>query len=197
LLTKQEVKDHYRYNSIKPNLDYRGPAYVKVDYDNFMREQQSPKLAAKLKESHDKWSTILPGMEVPDFTFLNMEGNTVKLSELRGNLVYIDIWATWCGPCIAEHPHWDKLREEYKDKAVSFLTISVDAKKEAWEKMVIAKNMEGLQWFAPGDFKSELATHFKARAIPRFILLDREGKIIDPSADRPSGDIRAMLDQHL
>jgi thiol-disulfide isomerase/thioredoxin len=197
LLTKQEVKDHYRYNFIKPNLDYRGPAYVKADYDKFMQEQQSPKLAAKLKESHDKWDTILPGMEVPDFSFEDIEGNSVKLSDLRGTLVYIDIWATWCGPCIAEHPHWDKLREEYKDKPVSFLTISVDTKRELWEKMVKAKNMEGLQWYAPGDFKSELATHFKARAIPRFLLLDREGKIIDPSADRPSGDIRAMLDQHL
>ena len=197
LLTNQKVKDHFRYNSIKPNLDYRGPAYVKADYDQFMREQQSPKLAAKLKESHDKWNTILPGMEVPDFTFVNIEGDSVKLSDLRGNLVYIDIWATWCGPCIAEHPHWDKLREEYKDKAVSFLAVSVDTNKEAWEKMVKAKNMEGLHWFAADAFKSGITRHFMVNGIPRFILLDLDGKIIDPSADKPSGDIRATLDQHL
>jgi thiol-disulfide isomerase/thioredoxin len=197
LLTNQAVKDHYRYSSIKPNLDYRGPAYVKVDYDKFMKEHQSPKLAAKLKESYEKWDTILPGMDVPDFSFEDIEGNSRKLSDLRGKLIYIDIWATWCGPCIAEHPHWDNLREEYKDKPVSFLTISVDTKKEVWQKMVTAKNMEGLQWYAQGDFKSELARHFKVKAIPRFLLLDQEGKIIDPSADRPSGNIRAMLDQHL
>jgi thiol-disulfide isomerase/thioredoxin len=197
LLTNQLVKDQFSYNYIKSDLDYRGPAYVKVEYDKFMKDNQSPILADKLKESHDKWKTILPGMEVPDFTFVNMEGESVELSDLRGKLVYIDIWATWCGPCIAEHPQWDKLRDEYKDKAVSFLTISIDFKREPWEKMVKAKNMEGLQWYAPGDFKSELATHFMVNGIPRFILLDREGKIIDPSADRPSGDIRAMLDQHL
>jgi thiol-disulfide isomerase/thioredoxin len=194
LLTNQKVKDYYRYNSIKPNLDYRGPAYVKAEYDKFMKDNQSPKLAAQLKESHDKWNPILPGTEVPDFSFFNINGESVKLSELRGTLVYIDIWATWCGPCIAAHPHWDKLREEYKDMSISFVTISIDDNKASWEKMVKAKGMQGLQWYAPG---TELVQHFMANAIPRYILIDREGKIIDPIADGPSGNIRAMLDKHL
>jgi thiol-disulfide isomerase/thioredoxin len=197
LLTNRAVKEHFQFYYIKRDLQSRGPVNVRVDYDKFMQDNQSPTLAAILKESHDKWDTILPGKDLPDFNFININGDSVKLSELRGTLVYIDIWATWCGPCIAEHPHWDKLREEYKDKPVSFLTISIDTKRELWEKMVKAKNMEGLQWFTGGGNKSELSTHFIVGSIPRFILLDREGKIIDPSADRPSGDIRAMLDQHL
>ena len=197
LLTNQAVKDHFQFYNIKRDLQSRGPVNARADYDKFMQDNQSPTLAAKLKESLDKWDTILPGMEVPDFSFVDIEGNSVKLSELRGNLVYIDIWATWCGPCIAEHPHWDKLREEYKDQAVSFLTISVDFKREPWEKMVKSKKMEGLQWYAPESFNSEIIRFFMVNGIPRFILLDLDGKIIDPSADRPSGDIRAILDQHL
>jgi thiol-disulfide isomerase/thioredoxin len=188
----QLIKDHFLYSTIVFD-----PWAARAVYEKFMKEHQSPELAAKLLKIYAKWDPILPGKEVPDFTFVNMEGDSMKLSELRGTLVYIDIWATWCGPCIGQHPYWDKLREEYKDKPISFLTISIDYKRELWEKMVTAKNMEGLQWFATGDFKSELATHFMVDGIPRFILLDREGKIIDPSADRPSGDIRAMLDQHL
>jgi thiol-disulfide isomerase/thioredoxin len=197
LLNNQLIKDHFLYEQIKYMLDLNGPVQVKADYDQFMQEHQSPKLAAQLKESYEKWDTILPGMHVPDFSFEDIEGNSVKLSDLRGKLVYIDIWATWCKPCIEEHPYWNKLREEYKDKEVSFLSISVDFNKQAWEKMVKAKNMEGLQWYTEHEMESELARHFMVSYIPRFLLLDQEGKIIDPLADKPSGNIKALLDQHL
>ncbi|MFD2036125.1 TlpA family protein disulfide reductase [Belliella marina] len=197
LLKDPSVKDHFLYNSIKSNMEYRGPSHVKDSYDKFMAENQSPKYAKKLNEIKDKWEPISPGKEVPDFSFVNIEGEEVKLSDLKGQLVYIDIWATWCGPCIAEHPHWDKMKEEYKDKKVAFLTVSIDDNKEPWEKMVKAKNMEGLQWFAENAWKSDLAQHFMVNAIPRFLLLDEEGKVIDPSADRPSGKIRETLEKYL
>jgi thiol-disulfide isomerase/thioredoxin len=112
-------------------------------------------------------------------------------------LVYIDIWATWCKPCIEEHPHWDKLKEEYEGKAVSFLTISIDDNKESWIKMVEDKNMEGLQWLAENAWRSEITRHFMVYSIPRFFLLDKEGRIIDPSAERPSGNIKTILDRYL
>ncbi|SMD44464.1 protein of unknown function [Aquiflexum balticum DSM 16537] len=197
LLKDKTVKDHFMYNSIKSNMDYRGPVHVEESYEKFMQENETPKYAEKLKKSKAKWEPISPGKDVPDFTFTNLEGEEVKLSDLRGNLVYIDIWATWCGPCIAEHPHWEKMREEYKDQPVEFLTVSIDDTREPWEKMVKAKNMEGLQWFAENAWKSDLAQHFMVNGIPRFLLLDEEGKVIDPSADRPSGKIRETLDKYL
>ncbi|WP_228527838.1 TlpA disulfide reductase family protein [Pararhodonellum marinum] len=197
LLKDKTVKDHFYFTAIKSNLDYRGPVHVKASYEKFMKENETPKYAEKLNKLKAKWEPISPGKDVPDFTFTNVEGEEVKLSDLKGNLVYIDIWATWCKPCIAEHPYWDKLKEEFKDEPVAFLTVSIDDTRAPWEKMVKAKNMEGLQWFAENGWKSELNQHFMVNSIPRFILLDQAGKIIDPSADRPSGNIRAILDQHL
>jgi thiol-disulfide isomerase/thioredoxin len=171
--------------------------HIKESYDKFLSDNKSPKLVAKLEKNFKKWEPIMPGKEVPDFTFENIEGQQVKLGDLKGNLVYIDIWATWCGPCIAEHPHWDKLKAEFTDKPIAFLTISIDNSKEPWEKMVKSKNMEGLQWFAQNAWKSEITQHFMVNSIPRFILLDKEGKVLDPSADRPSGDIKSLLNKHL
>jgi thiol-disulfide isomerase/thioredoxin len=197
LLKNQAIKDQLLFDFIKSNLEYRGPVHVKSSLEKFEVENQSPKLLAKLDEIKQKWEPIMPGKEVPDFNFVNIEGEPVKLSDLKGNLVYIDIWATWCGPCIAEHPHWDKMKEEYTDKPISFLTVSIDNSKEPWEKMVNAKNMEGLQWFAENAWKSDIAQHFMVNAIPRFLLLDKEGKVIDPSADRPSGKIRETVDKYL
>jgi thiol-disulfide isomerase/thioredoxin len=132
-----------------------------------------------------------------NFTFEEISGEMVQLNDLKGTLVYIDIWATWCKPCIEEHPYWDQIKEEYKDKPVSFLTISIDEDKGAWKKMATSKNMGGLQWIAEKAWKSDLNLYFLVNSIPRFILLDREGKIIDSNAERPSGDIRKTLDQFL
>ncbi|WP_083836562.1 TlpA family protein disulfide reductase [Nitritalea halalkaliphila] len=134
---------------------------------------------------------------MPNFSFTTVEGEQVDLASLKGQYVYIDIWATWCGPCIGEHPHWDKLKADYSHQPIAFLTVSIDDNREDWEKMVANKQMEGLQWFADGAWSSELAQHFMVRAIPRFLLLDMEGKVLDPSADRPSGKIREVLDELL
>ncbi|GEO22158.1 hypothetical protein CQA01_26920 [Cyclobacterium qasimii] len=197
LLKDKSVNDHFVYTSIKSNMEYRGPVYVKEAYEKFMKENESPKYAEKLKKLKDKWEPLGPGKDAPDFTFTNMEGQDVKLSDLKGSLVYIDIWATWCGPCIDEHPHWDELKLEYADKRVAFLTVSIDETREPWEKMVKAKKMDGYQWFAENAWKSDLTLHFMVNSIPRFILLDEAGKIIDPSAGRPSGMIRESLDKYL
>lgn len=197
LIKNQSVKDYFLYKQVRSILEFKGPLQAKTSIDKFMAEHQSPNLEARLKKDLEKWSPIMPGQETPDFSFEDVSGNTVRLSDLKGTLVYIDIWATWCKPCIAEHPFWDQLMEEYKDKPVSFLTISIDDSKDPWIEMVNDKNMGGLQWFAENAWKSEIARHFMVNSIPRFLLLDKEGKIIDSNAERPSGDIRETLDQFL
>ena len=197
LIKVPEIGDYFKYAGLKSNLEYRGPIYVEEMYNKFLAENTTPKYVDKLEKLKAKWEPISPGKEVPDFSFVDMEGNAVKLSDLKGNLVYIDIWATWCGPCIEEHPNWDKVKSEYKDKPVAFLTVSIDDTREPWEKMVKNKKMEGLQWLVPNARKSEIVKLFMVNSIPRFLLLDKEGKIIDPSAERPSGNIREMLDKHL
>ena len=197
LLKDNSIRDRFIFMLIKSGLDLHGPIYVKDSYEKFMKENKSPEYAEKLKKTRDKWEPISPGKAVPDFTFIDMGGKEVKLSDLKGNVVYIDIWATWCGPCIAEHPHWDKLKKEFEGKPVAFLTVSIDDSEEPWKKMVKSKNMEGLQWFAQNAWESDFTQHFMVNSIPRFVLLDEEGKIIDPLAERPSGNIRDTLEKHL
>ena len=197
LIKVPEIGDFFKYGFIKRSMEYRGPLQLEEVYNKFMSENSTAKYAKRLEKVKAKWDPISPGKSVPDFTFTDIKGDSVKLSDLKGNLVYIDIWATWCGPCIAEHPYLDAVREEYKEKPISFLTVSIDDTREPWEKMVKNKKMDGLQWFAANAWKSELTQFFLVNSIPRFILLDKEGKIIDPSAERPSGKIREILDEQL
>ncbi len=192
-----EVREHVMFHALERDMSHRGPARYQQLYTRFLEESTTPEYKDRINKIIAQWELISPGSEVPDFAFTDIEGNEVRLSDLSGKLIYIDVWATWCGPCIAEHPHWNTLMKEYEGKDVAFLAISTDNTREPWEKMVTEKNMQGYNWYAENAWESEISKHFNIRAIPRFLLLDRERRVIDPAADRPSGRIRETLDQHL
>jgi thiol-disulfide isomerase/thioredoxin len=144
----------------------------------------------------------------PSPTFVNFEnakGGTTSLSDLKGKNVYIDIWATWCGPCKAEIPSLKKLAEDYAGKNIAFLSMSIDDARshrgsliranEKWKAMVQDMNLGGIQLFAPNGWQTAFIKNYRIKGIPRFILLDKEGNIVDPNAPRPSDEkIRTMLD---
>lgn len=139
------------------------------------------------------------GVASPSFQdYENFNGKTTSLKDLEGKYVYIDVWATWCGPCIAEIPALKKLEKEYHDKNISFVSISIDDAKrhggsaemahEKWKKMVGEEELGGIQLFAPNGWETDFIKDYKIYGIPRFILVDPEGKIVSASAPRPSSE---------
>ena len=131
-----------------------------------------------------------------DFKYPDINGNEFSLSKFRGNLVYVDVWATWCGPCRAEIPSLQKLELDYHTKNITFMSISVDTDKEAWQKMVKDQELSGVQLWADGWGK--ITKDYAIFGIPRFMLFDTEGNVISTNAPRPSSDdIRGLLDANL
>ena len=136
------------------------------------------------------------GTPSPTFeNYENFNGGTTSLSDLKGKYVYVDVWATWCGPCKREIPSLKKLEKEYHGKNIEFVSISVDDAKrsgsiekahEAWKKMVTEKELSGVQLFSDKAFKSDFVQDYKIQGIPRFILIDPKGNIVNPDAPRPS-----------
>ena len=142
-----------------------------------------------ITKSYNKLSLVNKGKPSPKFTnYENYAGGTTSLDDFKGKYVYIDIWATWCGPCKAEIPFLKEIEKEYHDKNIEFVSISVDNKgeHEAWKKMVEEKELGGVQLFADNAFSSKFISDYMIMAIPRFILLDPEGKVVDSQAPRPS-----------
>lgn len=140
------------------------------------------------------------GKASPDFDYENHKGGKTKLEDLKGKLVYIDVWATWCGPCRAEIPHLKELEKKYHGKNIAFVSISVDALKDhdKWQKFVTDKELGGIQLFADNSWQSEFVTGYQITGIPRFILIGKQGEIINADAPRPSStDIHNLLDEHL
>jgi thiol-disulfide isomerase/thioredoxin len=139
----------------------------------------------------------LVGKPSPTFTYENHKGGTSSLSDFKGKYVYIDVWATWCGPCLAEIPHLKKAEAAYHDKNIVFVSISIDAKKdhEKWKEMVTQKLLGGVQLIADNDWNSKFVTDYAIQGIPRFILIDPNGNVLEADASRPSNpDLRKKLD---
>ena len=136
------------------------------------------------------------GQPAINFNYPDIDGNNVSLSNLKGKLVYVDVWATWCGPCRAEIPSLQKLEVDYHERDVTFLSVSVDQDKEAWRKMVADEELGGIQLWADGW--SKITKDYAIFGIPRFMLFDTKGNIISTNAPRPSSDsIRELLDANL
>ncbi|MDO5977845.1 TlpA family protein disulfide reductase [Flavivirga spongiicola] len=129
------------------------------------------------------------GTSSPSFeNFENFDGSTTSLSDFRGKYVYIDLWATWCGPCKYQIPYLEEIAKEYKDKNIVFVSISSDAQKdkEKWKAMIKEKHMGGVQLLSPNAGNIDFMKDYYIKGIPRFILLDPKGNIIDYDAPRPS-----------
>ncbi|RZJ68738.1 MAG: TlpA family protein disulfide reductase [Flavobacterium sp.] len=143
----------------------------------------------------------LEGSQSPLFEYENHKGGKTKLSDLyKGKYVYIDTWATWCGPCRQEIPFLQKVEEKYHGKKIEFVSISIDEKKdyEKWKKFVVEKKLGGVQLYADADWRSEWVQAFGINSIPRFILIGPDGKVVDADAFRPSDpQLTAQLDQLL
>lgn len=141
--------------------------------------------------------TLYKGADSPEFKdYENYAGGTMSLNDLKGKYTYIDIWATWCGPCKAEIPSLKKIEAAYHGKNIQFVSISIDddrthgnswdKAKEDWKAMVADKELGGIQLFAPKGWQSQFIADYYIMGIPRFILLDPDGKIVSADAPRPS-----------
>lgn len=142
---------------------------------------------------------VAEGEDAFDFKFKDMEGKEVALSDFKGKLVYIDVWATWCGPCIKQIPSLKKLQDEYKDKDIVFMGVSIDAEKdhEKWKQFLKDEDLSGVQLFA-GDRADDISKPYKVGSIPRFILIGKNSKVLSSNAPRPSSEeINVFLDAAL
>ena len=148
---------------------------------------------SELTDLYKKLSIIKKGMKSPEFiNYENYKGGTTSLSDLKGKYVYIDVWATWCGPCIAEIPSLKKVEALYHNKNIEFVSISIDVKDrpvynyDKWRQMIEEKSLGGVQLFADNAWNSQFTKAFVINSIPRFLLIDPDGNIVSGDAPRPS-----------
>lgn len=124
-----------------------------------------------------------------ELIFYTEKGKEVKLSDFKGKVVYVDVWASWCSPCRRQFPFSLELQEKFTAKEKSkivFLYISIDENEEAWKKASETMQIHGVNVIAKGGWKSSIISHFKIQGIPRCLLIDKNGNVVDENAKKPS-----------
>lgn len=181
------IKNTLLFNNAKSGITYTND--LEAFYSAYMEASTNEEHKAEITKSYNKLKTLAKGNPSPKFVdYMNYEGGTTSLDDLKGKFVYIDVWATWCGPCKREIPFLKEVEEQYHDKNIAFVSLSIDKAddKDKWRSMIEDKDMGGIQLFADKDWASSFVKDYQIQGIPRFILIDTEGNIISANAPRPS-----------
>jgi len=170
---------------------------IKNQFEDFKNSYQDESSLEAVLLTYDKTSLVAEGKPAPDFTLTSYENKHISLSDFRGNVVYLDFWASWCPPCIYLIPDSKKLKEIFKDDKVLFLNVSIDENENAWRKMIEKENITGVNLIASG-FSSPMTNQYGVRALPRYFLIDKNGIIVDNDAKKPNekeliSEIRELL----
>lgn len=160
--------------------------------NGFIAAAKQSDIATELKHKVAQVSKLLPGQPAFDLVLEDVNGGTRRLSDFKGKIIYVDLWATWCGPCIEESPAFEALSEKYKDQEILFVPVSTDTGKSKWLEY-LSQHEKHLAQYNSTD--QALKEGWCIMYIPRFILIDREFNIIDAYAPRPSSEeIVGLLD---
>lgn len=129
-----------------------------------------------------------------DFVFTDTAGREHTLAEYKGKYTYLDMWASWCYPCRKEYPFLEQMAAGLDSSKVKVVSVSIDITRFRWLGALGGYHMKGEQWLVK-DTAFERA--FEIDRIPRFILLDKEGKVMDYNTSRPSHEETAALLKNL
>jgi thiol-disulfide isomerase/thioredoxin len=180
---------NYNYQDSKPTIDslfehYKSKFNNKLYLDN-------------LATSHESANNILKGKPAPAIDLMDEFGNNFSLNQLLGSYVYVDFWATWCGPCISSMKHAPPIIEEYNPKNIKFLYVNCWDSKAQWETYLKKDTkLNGIHVFANEEQTKALRKKYNFNGIPRYIIIGKQGEIIDSEAERPN-KIKPVFDELL
>jgi len=182
------------------NLDYF-EKYVSVFEMHVKQPEFREYVIRKHKKTKEELNRELPedaqlkDLENDEFSYLDFQS---IVNQYKGKVLYLDFWASWCGPCRAEMPNSMELQEYFSGKDVAFVYISSDKGAEEWIRMIKILQITGDHYRTNRMVKMEYNELFNVRFIPRYVLYDRDGNVIDSAAARPSdpaikADIEKLL----
>ncbi|MCQ2067183.1 MAG: TlpA family protein disulfide reductase [Bacteroidaceae bacterium] len=173
---------------------YNFSAGVQNGLDALTAAQEKYGIDQSYLESFKDRCSAIPGSPFPDVELIDTDGNPVSISQFKGRYVYIDLWASWCGPCCKEVPYLQALEKEFRGSDdIVFVSISTDSGEQPWREKMEQLDMHGNQWL---NADGKLCDRLNVSGIPHFLIYDREGLLHTYDAPRPSSGsaLRSILE---
>ncbi len=179
------------------NSSYAGQVFEMDKFWSAFKKAAPKRTIDYFQPIYDSRMATRAGTPCPDVSFSDPQGNPHKLSEYFGKVLYIDIWATWCGPCVAEIPYIEKHVAHYKNNdKIRFISISIDSNKQAWHNKLEKDKPEWLQFLCNKEEYELITKQWGITGIPRFVIINADGTINNAEAFRPSAeDFRERIDK--
>ncbi len=163
-------------DSFKSGFDALALAQRK--WEDFQQTNPYPEYNEAVQAVLHKALKLQPGQPAPDFTLHDLDGQSVSLSQFKGQAILFDFWASWCGPCIGNLPDLRAIKERMADQPVVFLNLSLDTDEGAWREAIDKHEIKGVHVRADG-FGSDLAESYQVNALPSYYLVDSQGLIVE------------------
>jgi thiol-disulfide isomerase/thioredoxin len=180
---KGKIKDYLLTSMICESMRYQK---VNMNVVNkIMNDVDNKKFKEEIQKTVSDMAKLEKGKPAPAFKFEDQYGKMRTLTEFRGKYTVIDIWASWCSPCLHEIPYIKKLAEKYKNNNIVFIGISVDEDKDVWRNIIKEKELDGIQ-LNTGGWDVTFMKNYNIIGIPHFIVIDKEGNIVLSNAQSPS-----------
>lgn len=195
IVLPERTRELYEAYGRVENLRKEVTATTVGEANKFIAGAKNRDIATEVKHKTDQAGKLVEGQPAIDIVIEDIDGNVKHLSDFRGKAIYLDFWATWCGPCIQESPAFEALSKKYEGKNIVFIPVSTDARRATWLSYLKSHHKELPQYISHDEaLKQEWCIMY----IPRFILIDKDFKIVNAYAPRPSEEeITALLDSVL
>jgi len=196
MICNDTVRAMFAFDRMQQITNYE---QFKTDILPFKKLFATTALNQAYQKKEDDLTVYAKGAPAYNFTLNDVKNQTVSLSDFKGKVVVVDVWAMWCAPCLAEKPIFLKVEEEFKSRDdVAFIGISQDglSRRGVWEKFVEKKGYKNVELLS--NYNESIGEYYKITGIPRFMIFDKEGKIVTVDAPRPSNpEFKKIIEQTL
>lgn len=187
-LPEGSFKDQLMFSMLKNALSNTNEHTERAELvQNYAPEIKQKRMQSLLYSYYDRIEKMAKGQPAADFIAQDLNGKNIRLSDYKGKMVVVDIWATWCGPCLQESPYFEKYAIKYKNNPnIVFVALSIDKNKDSWYVKAKSKTESVVQLHLSKEEEPNFTKNYNMESIPRFMLIDKNGNFIDANMLRPS-----------
>ena len=163
-------------------------------YTDFLQKNKFAAYEEKVQDLYIRLSRVAPGSVAPPFKGKDESGKEISLSQLRGHVVYLNFWASWCGACIRKMDVFNAYAPDLKSRGIAVVNISIDDNPVKWQEMLTEHNFHGIHLLASSDVAKNIAKTYHVEAVPQYFIVGKDGKFAEkPNSNQPEDILQQLM----